>query len=157
MLEPKRSAPDDDDGEQATLDLLASGELEVEGRLVDASNATLYCTIRPPGEGPGSPPRGGPGGFGGTGSPPKSRGGLGGIVPPRVTEPLSDSEIRVLRYLPTNLSAREIADELVLSWYTVKTHMRHLYAKLGTHTRHETVERARALGLLAPSPRRLAS
>ena len=45
----------------------------------------------------------------------------------------------------------------MLSWYTVKTHMRHLYAKLGTHTRHETVERARALGLLAPSPRRLAS
>jgi LuxR family maltose regulon positive regulatory protein len=71
-------------------------------------------------------------------------------------EPLSESEIRVLRYLPTNLSAREIADELFLSWYTVKTHMRHLYAKLGTHTRHETVDRARALGLLAPSPRKLA-
>ena len=77
--------------------------------------------------------------------------------PLSLREPLSDSETRVLRYLPTNLSAREIADELVLSWYTVKTHMRHLYAKLGTHTRHETVERARALGLLAPSPRRLAS
>ena len=45
MLEPKRSAPDDEDGEQATLDLLASGTLEIEGRLVDASNATLYCTI----------------------------------------------------------------------------------------------------------------
>ncbi len=72
-------------------------------------------------------------------------------------EPLSESETRVLRYLPTNLSAREIADELLLSWYTVKTHMRHLYAKLGTHTRHETVDRARALGLLAPSPRKLAS
>jgi len=50
MLEQKRSAPDDDDGERATLDLLASGKLEIEGRLVDASNATLYCTIRP---GPG--------------------------------------------------------------------------------------------------------
>jgi LuxR family transcriptional regulator, maltose regulon positive regulatory protein len=72
-------------------------------------------------------------------------------------EPLSESETRILRYLPTNLSAREIADELSLSWYTVKTHMRHLYAKLGTHTRHETVDRARTLGLLAPSPRRLAS
>jgi LuxR family maltose regulon positive regulatory protein len=72
-------------------------------------------------------------------------------------EPLSESETRVLRYLPTNLSAREIADELSVSWYTVKTHMRHLYAKLGTHTRHDTVDRARALGLLAPSPRRLAS
>jgi len=45
MLEQKQSAPDDEDGEQATLDLLASGKLEVEGRLVDASNATLYCTI----------------------------------------------------------------------------------------------------------------
>jgi uncharacterized repeat protein (TIGR03843 family) len=33
------------DGEQAALDLLADGELEIEGRLVDASNATLYCTI----------------------------------------------------------------------------------------------------------------
>ena len=77
--------------------------------------------------------------------------------PPQVPrEPLSESETRVLRYLPTNLSAREIATAL-LSWYTVKTHMRHLYAKLGTHTRSDTVDRARALGLLAPSPRRLAS
>jgi LuxR family transcriptional regulator, maltose regulon positive regulatory protein len=96
----------------------------------------------------------GPGGDGGAGSPPGSA-VLGGIVPPRITEPLSESETRVLRYLPTDLSAREIADELFLSWYTVKTHMRHLYAKLGTHTRHETVQRARALGLLAPSPHRL--
>jgi LuxR family transcriptional regulator, maltose regulon positive regulatory protein len=77
----------------------------------------------------------------------------GGLPTPR--DPLSESETRVLRYLPTDLSAREIADELFLSWYTVKTHMRHLYAKLGTHTRHETVQRARALGLLAPSPHRL--
>jgi uncharacterized repeat protein (TIGR03843 family) len=44
MLERPRGAPDDV-GEQAALDLLADGELEVEGRLVDASNATLYCTI----------------------------------------------------------------------------------------------------------------
>ena len=34
------------DGEQATLDLLTHGNLEIEGRLVDASNATLYCTIK---------------------------------------------------------------------------------------------------------------
>ena len=69
-------------------------------------------------------------------------------------EPLSDSEIRVLRYLPANLSAREIANELYVSTNTVKTHMHHLYAKLGTHGRGEAVERARALGLLAPSARR---
>jgi LuxR family maltose regulon positive regulatory protein len=69
-------------------------------------------------------------------------------------DPLSDSELRVLRYLPTNLSAREIANELYVSTNTVKTHMHHLYAKLGTHLRGEAVERARALGLLAPSAHR---
>jgi LuxR family maltose regulon positive regulatory protein len=69
-------------------------------------------------------------------------------------EPLSQAEVRVLRYLPTKLSAPEIAGQLYLSVNTVKTHMRHLYDKLGVHRRHEAVEQARALGLLAPSPRR---
>ena len=66
--------------------------------------------------------------------------------------PLSDSEIRVLRYLPTSLSMPEIANELSVSHNTVRTHMRHMYAKLGTHRRADTVARARGLGLLAPSP-----
>jgi LuxR family maltose regulon positive regulatory protein len=74
--------------------------------------------------------------------------------PPPLLEPLSDSEIRVLRYLPTNLPAPQIASELHVSHNTVRTHMRNLYAKLGTHRRFDTVERARALGLLAPSPLR---
>ena len=52
-------------------------------------------------------------------------------------EPLSHSEIRVLRYLPTKLSGPEIADQLYLSVNTVKTHMRHVYDKLGAHRRHE--------------------
>jgi LuxR family transcriptional regulator, maltose regulon positive regulatory protein len=68
-------------------------------------------------------------------------------------EPLSGSEIRVLRYLPTHLSAPEIADELSVSTSTVKTHLRNLYAKLGVHSRAEAVESARTLGLLAPSAR----
>jgi LuxR family maltose regulon positive regulatory protein len=72
----------------------------------------------------------------------------------RPLEPLSKSEIRVLRYLPTNLSAREIANELYVSTNTVRTHVYKLYAKLGTHRRGEAVTRARALGLLAPSARR---
>jgi LuxR family maltose regulon positive regulatory protein len=70
-------------------------------------------------------------------------------------EPLSDSELRVLRYLPTNLSGPEIAGELFVSHNTVRTHITHLYAKLGAHTRAEAVTRARALGLLAPSPLRV--
>jgi LuxR family maltose regulon positive regulatory protein len=94
-----------------------------------------------------------PGGYGGAGSP-AGISVLGGIVPPRVTEQLSESEIRVLRYLPTHLTAPEIANELYLSVNTVGTHTRHLYAKLGVHSRHEAVDRARALGLLAPSTRR---
>jgi LuxR family transcriptional regulator, maltose regulon positive regulatory protein len=67
------------------------------------------------------------------------------------SEPLSGGEIRVLRYLPTHLTGPEIARELYISPNTVKTHIRNLYAKLGTHHRAEAVERARALGLLAPS------
>jgi LuxR family transcriptional regulator, maltose regulon positive regulatory protein len=74
--------------------------------------------------------------------------------PQGLRAPLSQAETRVLRYLPTKLSAPEIADQLYLSLNTVKTHMRHLYDKLGVHRRHEAVEQARALGLLAPSPRR---
>ena len=71
--------------------------------------------------------------------------------PEPLLEPLSGSEVRVLRYLPTNLSAPEIARELSVSPNTVKTHVRHLYAKFGTHHRAEAVDLARALGLLAPA------
>jgi LuxR family maltose regulon positive regulatory protein len=70
----------------------------------------------------------------------------------RLLEPLSQSEIRVLRYMPTNLSTPEIARELSLSVHTIRTHVRHLFTKLGAHRRTEAVARARALGLLAPSP-----
>ena len=76
-----------------------------------------------------------------------------GAAAPELAEPLSERELAVLRFLPTNLSAAEIGGELFLSVHTVKTHMRKLYAKLGVHTRAEAVERGRALGLLAP-PRR---
>ena len=58
----------------------------------------------------------------------------------------------MLRYLPTNLSAPEIASELRVSHNTIRTHMRHLYAKLGVHRRRQAVEHARGLGLLAPAP-----
>jgi LuxR family maltose regulon positive regulatory protein len=73
--------------------------------------------------------------------------------PPLLREPLSESELRVLRYLPTNLTMQEIASELHVSVNTVKAHARHLYAKLGSHSRGEAVEQARALRLLAPSAR----
>ena len=68
-------------------------------------------------------------------------------------EPLSERELAVLRFLPTNLSAAEIGSELFVSVHTVKTHMRKLYAKLDVHTRADAVQRGRALGLLAPARR----
>jgi LuxR family maltose regulon positive regulatory protein len=66
-------------------------------------------------------------------------------------EPLSESELRVLRYLPTNLPAPEIAAELFVSLNTIRTHLRNVYAKLGVHSRADAVKRARELGLLSPS------
>jgi LuxR family transcriptional regulator, maltose regulon positive regulatory protein len=62
---------------------------------------------------------------------------------------LSPSELKVLRYLPTNLSRREIAGELSVSLHTVNTHMRRIYAKLGADDRSAAVHRARKLRLLS--------
>jgi LuxR family maltose regulon positive regulatory protein len=70
---------------------------------------------------------------------------------------LSERELQVLRFLPTNLGAAEIASELRLSVHTVKSHMRKIYAKLGVHRRTEAVEHARALGLLPPGHTKRAS
>ncbi|WP_081686386.1 AAA family ATPase [Candidatus Solirubrobacter pratensis] len=65
---------------------------------------------------------------------------------PRSDE-LSPAELRVLSYLPGSLKADEIAGELYLSANTVRTHLRHIYAKLDAHTRREAVTRARERGL----------
>jgi LuxR family maltose regulon positive regulatory protein len=62
---------------------------------------------------------------------------------------LSRSELRVLRYLPTNLTRREIARELSVSLNTVDTHIRRIYAKLGATDRTAAVGRARELRLLS--------
>ena len=60
----------------------------------------------------------------------------------------SPGELRVLRYLPTNLSRPEIAGELFVSVNTVSTHLRRIYAKLGANDRSAAVHRARELRLL---------
>jgi LuxR family maltose regulon positive regulatory protein len=64
-------------------------------------------------------------------------------------EELSPGELRVLRYLPTNLSRPEIAGELSVSLNTVSTHLRRIYAKLQVSDRSSAVRRARELRLLA--------
>jgi LuxR family maltose regulon positive regulatory protein len=69
--------------------------------------------------------------------------------PPLEAEELSPGELRVLRYLPTNLSRPEIAGELSVSVNTVSTHVRSIYAKLQVTDRSSAVQRARELRLLA--------
>jgi LuxR family maltose regulon positive regulatory protein len=73
-------------------------------------------------------------------------------LPP--AEELSPGELRVLRYLPTNLSRPEIAGELSVSLNTVSTHLRSIYAKLQVRDRSSAVQRARELRLLATGRRR---
>jgi LuxR family maltose regulon positive regulatory protein len=68
---------------------------------------------------------------------------------PPETEELSLGELRVLRYLPTNLSRPQIAGELSVSPNTISTHIRSIYAKLGVRDRSSAVQRARELRLLA--------
>jgi LuxR family maltose regulon positive regulatory protein len=62
---------------------------------------------------------------------------------------LSPTELRVLRYLPTNLTRPEIARELYVSVNTVNTHIRSIYSKLGARDRSSAVSRARELRLLS--------
>jgi LuxR family maltose regulon positive regulatory protein len=71
-----------------------------------------------------------------------------GRAPTRAEE-LSPSELRVLRYLPTNLTRPEIARELYVSINTVNTHIRNIYSKLGAGDRSSAVQSARELGLLS--------
>lgn len=74
-------------------------------------------------------------------------------APPQATvhgivEQLSDREILVLRYLPSRLSNPEIARNLYVSVNTLKTHLKHIYRKLGVANRSEAIGVAESIGLL---------
>lgn len=75
---------------------------------------------------------------------------LGGPVPRVVRRPdrgwasLTRSEAKVADLVSSGLSNREVADTLVISRYTVETHLKRVYAKLGVRSRAElAVEAAR--------------
>jgi LuxR family maltose regulon positive regulatory protein len=69
-------------------------------------------------------------------------------VAPELVEDLTEREFAVLRYLPSQMSQREIANELYVSLNTVKTHCKAIYRKLGTGGRKAAVQAARDVGLL---------
>ena len=64
---------------------------------------------------------------------------------------LSTAELRLLPYLQTHLSLKEIGERLYVSRNTVSTQTNSIYRKLAVSGRSEAVDRARELGLLAPS------
>lgn len=66
-----------------------------------------------------------------------------------MVEPLTGRELEVLELLAQRLSAKEIAQRLVISDRTVKRHVANIYQKLGVNSRREAVEAANALGMLA--------
>jgi LuxR family maltose regulon positive regulatory protein len=62
--------------------------------------------------------------------------------------PLTPAELRLLPYLQTHLSIREIGERLFISRNTVSSEVGSIYRKLGVSARSEAVERAMAMGLL---------
>lgn len=89
------------------------------------------------------PPAGGAGGGGD---------GAGGPLPGAGAGPLTRKELEVLAHLGEGRSNRQIADALFVTPATVKTHLAHIYAKLGVTGRHQALARAVALGLLGSAP-----
>jgi LuxR family maltose regulon positive regulatory protein len=63
-------------------------------------------------------------------------------------EHISDRELEVLRLMAQGVSNHEIAEQLVITVGTVKSHINHILVKLDAHNRTEAVARARGLGLL---------
>lgn len=64
----------------------------------------------------------------------------------RLVEPLTVRERDVLRFLPSRLTLKEIADELYVSVNTLKFHLKVIYRKLGVNSRAEAAEIARSWG-----------
>jgi LuxR family maltose regulon positive regulatory protein len=74
--------------------------------------------------------------------------GPGSSAMEALIEPLSEREMDVLRLIVAGLSNPEIAEELVIAVSTVKSHINHIYGKLGVSNRTRAVVRAQELGLV---------
>jgi LuxR family maltose regulon positive regulatory protein len=65
-----------------------------------------------------------------------------------LVEPLTERELEVLRLIVAGLSNPDIAEDLFIAVSTVKSHVNHIYGKLGVENRVQAINRARSLGLL---------
>ena len=70
------------------------------------------------------------------------------IAQPAMIEPLTRREQEILELLAQRMTAKEIAQKLVVSDQTVKRHRANIYQKLGVHTRRDAIAAAVALGIL---------
>jgi LuxR family maltose regulon positive regulatory protein len=117
--------------------LLENAVAEGEQLLMDAQAVLVRCPD--------------PGIVGGYVARVQARHGLTGARPrrvPELVEQLSERELAVLRYLPTQLTQRDIAGQLYVSLNTVKSHSQAVYRKLGVTDRKAAVQAARDLHLL---------
>ncbi len=70
------------------------------------------------------------------------------VARPSLIEPLSERELEVLRLVAAGLSNSQIAAQLIVTTGTIKTHINHIFGKLGVQSRTQSVARAREFGLL---------
>ena len=65
-----------------------------------------------------------------------------------LVDPLTDRELEILSYLPSRFTNTELADHFFVSVNTIKTHMAHIYRKLGVTNRNDAIAQAREIGFL---------
>ncbi|MFN2123731.1 MAG: response regulator transcription factor, partial [Candidatus Promineifilaceae bacterium] len=71
-----------------------------------------------------------------------SEDGRSASPPSNSIDPLTRRELEVLKYLATDLSTKEIAETMSITWPTTRTHIKNIYSKLGVHGRYEAVQYA---------------
>lgn len=74
----------------------------------------------------------------------------GAVAPLTLLDTLSDREREVLALLAQGYTNAQLAEQLCVSPNTVKTHLQHIYDKLGVPNRTAAVTTARQMGLLTP-------
>ena len=67
---------------------------------------------------------------------------------PVFVQPLTERERAVVACLETDLTNAQIANQLLVSVNTVKTHLKSVFRKLGVERRQDVYERARQLGMV---------
>ena len=68
--------------------------------------------------------------------------------PSLLVDPLSDRELEVLHLMAQDLTYKEMANQIMVSLNTVRTHVKNIYSKLMVHKRSEAVAKAKELNLL---------